>query len=191
MNFLAHLWLTERAGLPLAGAVLGDVLRGRIDTLGLPTALAASVALHRRIDAATDNHPTLVRLREGFPHGARRYAGPVLDVVCDHLLARGWPRFHALSLSEFAAYAAARVAVEAPRFAAAGAAAPRTPAFAAWLTGYSEPAGVERALTRLARRARRPLQVAAASAEWRSAAQRLAPDFDALLDALLAVHRAG
>ncbi len=39
MNFLAHLWLTDRAGLPLAGAILGDVLHGALPA-DMPPALA-------------------------------------------------------------------------------------------------------------------------------------------------------
>ena len=56
MNFLAHLWLAERTGTSLAGAVLGDVVRGA-DLSAYPPALALGIQLHRRVDATTDRHP--------------------------------------------------------------------------------------------------------------------------------------
>ena len=87
MNFLAHLWLTDRAGLPLAGAILGDILRGALPA-DMPEPLARSVMLHRHVDAHTDRHPRVVAAREHFAPGARRYAGILLDVLFDHVLAQ-------------------------------------------------------------------------------------------------------
>ena len=51
MNFLAHLWLADRADANLAGAVLGDLVRGRA-LEDWPEQVAYSIRLHRAIDAA-------------------------------------------------------------------------------------------------------------------------------------------
>ena len=51
MNFLAHLWLAERTGTSLAGAVLGDVVRGA-DLSAYPLALAKKAESYRACFAA-------------------------------------------------------------------------------------------------------------------------------------------
>ena len=109
MNFLAHLWLAERAALPLAGAVLGDVVRGRLDGR-LPPLLERSIALHRRIDVVTDAHPLVIQARARFENGQRRYAGIVLDVLHDHALALAWPA----QLETLDAFARARWPIPVP-----------------------------------------------------------------------------
>lgn len=181
MNFLAHLWLTERAGLPLAGAVLGDVLHGRIERLGLPPDLGRSVAFHRRVDAATDRHPLIVGLRAGFAPGARRYAGIVLDLVCDHCLAADWSRYSTEPLPRFAARAGRQVASEADRFILAGAPAPDADRFARLLTGYALPAGVERGLRAAAARLRDPGALREAARHWPELAATVSPHLCRLL----------
>src|ERR1043165_6125429 len=61
------------------------------------------IVVHRRIDRYTDAHPDVVAARALFPDGLRRYAGIVLDVHFDHLLARDWPRWDGGSLAAFTA----------------------------------------------------------------------------------------
>jgi acyl carrier protein phosphodiesterase len=107
LNFLAHLWLADRTGTSLPGAVLGDVVRGR-DLSAYPEPLAQGIRLHRRIDAATDRHPGIAALRAGFAPGQRRYAGIVLDLAGDHALALDWARHHPLPLEQFCGAAARR-----------------------------------------------------------------------------------
>src|SRR4051812_19851449 len=124
MNFLAHLWLADRAELPLAGAILGDYFRGALPG-DLPPALAGSVHLHRRIDATTDRHPGVQGVRAGFGSPARRYAGILLDILFDHALALDWERYAAEPLAAFADRAARDVAAESHWFGRLGAATPQ------------------------------------------------------------------
>lgn len=164
MNFLAHLWLTERAGLPLAGAVLGDVLRGRLDGR-LPPLLERSIALHRRIDVVTDGHPLVVQARAGFGNGQRRYAGIVLDVLHDHALALAWPA-QPEALNAFALRAARAVADPGAWQLAANRSAPDAARFAALLLSYREEAGIDEALARIAARLSRPQLLLDAATGW-------------------------
>ena len=186
MNFLAHLWLSEHARLPLAGAVLGDTLRGALPPL-MPEPLRQSVQLHRRVDAATDRHPRVQAARAGFGDGSRRYAGILLDVLYDHLLARDWPDFSAEPLPAFARRAALAVAAEARWFGHAGQPAPRAEPFAALLSSYGESEGIERALRRTAARLRRPEGLLQAMAGWQARLPRLRDDLPALLADLRAL----
>jgi acyl carrier protein phosphodiesterase len=166
MNFLAHLWLTEQAHLPLAGAVLGDAIRGRLDGRCAP-ALERSIRLHRRIDALTDAHPCVAAARARFAPGARRYAGIVLDLLYDHCLALDWPHYSAEPLADFARRAAREVAAERGAFSAAGLAPPRAAAFERLLCSYQEESALERALARVAARSSRPERLLQATRTWR------------------------
>lgn len=185
MNFLAHLHLSDLAGLPLSGAVLGDVVRGRLEGR-FPDALERSLRLHRRIDVMTDAHAEVVALRAAFAPGARRYAGVLLDLICDHALALDWPRRHE-PLPRFAARAAREVD-DAAAWALAGAAsAPSAARFERLLLSYREEAGITRAVGQIAARLREPQRLLDAAAGWtahlpavQAALPRLMADLEAL-----------
>jgi acyl carrier protein phosphodiesterase len=180
MNFLAHLWLTDRAGLPLAGAILGDVLRGSLPE-DMPEPLARSVRLHRAVDARTDRHPRVVAARAGFAPGARRYAGIVLDLVFDHALALDWASYSAQPLADFTERAAAEVARGGAWFEQGGAPVPERGSFGALLRSYAEPEGIERAIRRVARRLRLPDGLLRAAAGWPERLPALRRDLPVLL----------
>lgn len=164
VNFLAHLWLTERAGLPLVGAVLGDVVRGRLDGR-LPPALEASIRFHRQVDVATDRHPLSLAARARFDNGARRWSGIVLDVVHDHALALDWPEQE--PLEDFAVRAARAVADPGAWQLAADRPPPDAERFAALLLSYRDDTGIDRALARIASRLRDPAPLLGHAAGWR------------------------
>lgn len=104
MNFLAHCLLahgsagalrtcdgraeTWRDGL-LAGAILGDFVKGRL-TAALPSELAAGIRLHRRIDSYSNQLAEMKASVRRFPPALRRPAPVLLDLVADHCLALGW-----------------------------------------------------------------------------------------------------
>lgn len=183
MNFLAHLWLTDQAGLPLAGAILGDGLRGALPP-HLPEPLARSVRLHRRVDVETDRHPLVVAARRRFAPGPRRYAGILIDLLLDHALARDWERYSAEPLPAFAGRTAREVAAAAPWFETARFPAPRAAPFEALLLSYREPRGIERAIERTATRLRQPQGLLDAMAGWPEHAARLGQHLPALLEHL-------
>lgn len=166
MNYLAHLWLTEQAGLPLPGAILGDLVHGRLDGR-FPFALECSIRLHRRIDAVTDAHPLVAAARARFAPGERRYAGIVLDIVHDHCLALDWPRYDDVSLAEFSRRAALALSREHEGFALAGKSAPSAWRFRRLLLSYAGERGIDRAIRRTASWMKRPEGLLAAGRGWR------------------------
>ena len=100
MNHLAHALLGRaEAGLML-GSLTADFVRGAIDP-ALPPGVRAGIALHRAIDVYTDAHPQVVAARARFAPPYRRYAGILLDVWFDHLLAREWATYGDGSLAAF------------------------------------------------------------------------------------------
>ncbi len=102
MNYLAHLLLAGPEAEWRLGGMLGDHVRGG-DWRHYSPDVAAGILLHRAIDRATDTHPAVVGARRALPPPFRRFAGIILDVLFDHLLACGWSRYHPLPLPQFAA----------------------------------------------------------------------------------------
>ncbi len=101
MNYLAHAWVWPDDAETLAGGLYGDFIHGRLPA-EMPSRLAAAVMLHRHIDRATDTFPAVVSLREAMPPMFRRYAGIVLDMGFDHVLARDFDRWYHEPLPQFA-----------------------------------------------------------------------------------------
>jgi len=180
VNFLAHLLLADRARLPLAGAILGDVVRGALPA-HMPEPLARSVQLHRQIDAHTDRHPRVVAVRETFGPGARRYAGILLDILFDHVLAHDWRCFADEPLADFAGRAGSEVAAGRSWFEAAGGRAPEAAPFSALLESYATQPGIQRAIERTARRLRQPRGLLDAAVEWPRRLDGLRADLPLLL----------
>ena len=180
MNFLAHLWLADRTGTSMAGSVLGDVARGA-DLSAYPDDIAQGIRLHRRIDAATDRHPLIVATRERFAQGQRRYAGIVLDLVCDYVLANEWAAYSPEPLDDFCRRSGQAIAEAGGR--ATGAAA-----FADLLRSYAQPAGIDHALWRVSQRMREPQPLLHAAQQWLGHAQVLREGLPRLLEDLRRVE---
>ncbi len=102
MNHLAHALLAGDDEDRVLGGLLGDFLRGAVPTTLRP-GVQDGLRLHRAIDAYTDRHPVLAALRPRFQAPWRRYAGIILDVWFDHLLARDFTRWSAQPLPAYAA----------------------------------------------------------------------------------------
>lgn len=91
MNHLAHAFLAGADDEVLLGGLLGDFWRGAPDP-HWPARIRAGVVLHRKIDVYTDSHRDVAAARALFAAPLRRYAGILLDVYFDHVLAADWPR---------------------------------------------------------------------------------------------------
>ena len=104
MNHLAHAFLAGADDQVLLGGLLGDFWRGAPDP-HWPAAIRAGVVLHRNIDVYTDSHAEVAAARALFVPPLRRYAGILLDVYFDHVLATGWPGQGREPLAELSARA--------------------------------------------------------------------------------------
>lgn len=101
MNYLAHFHLARGDDNWIAGALLGDFVKGPLSTT-LPQPLRDGIQLHRHIDAFSDAHPLRAEFAKKLPADFRRYAGIVLDVCCDYWLSHRWSTFETQSLDDFA-----------------------------------------------------------------------------------------
>lgn len=101
MNYLAHLHLADDNPDSKLGNILADFVKGP-DVAALPLAIQAGIRLHRSIDSFTDSHPVVMRSIRRLGGRLGWYAGIVIDVYYDHLLARDWHHYSAEPLRSFA-----------------------------------------------------------------------------------------
>ncbi len=102
MNYLAHIYLAKHSDDAMLGALLGDFVKPHGDH-DFPAEMAAEIITHRKVDSFTDSHPTVLAAKALFTDPHRRYAGILLDVFYDHLLATHWARFSDVPLDAFIA----------------------------------------------------------------------------------------
>jgi acyl carrier protein phosphodiesterase len=151
MNYLAHIYLASHSDDAMIGALLGDFVKPAADSMFSPE-MAAEIVTHRKIDTFTDSHPLVLDAKALFQGPRRRYAGILLDVFYDHLLARHWARYADVDLDGFIArfYAALsrRAGVLPPNLA-------RLAPYMIeqdWLGSYVSYAGVDSAVRRISTR---------------------------------------
>lgn len=101
MNFLAHLHLADPEPGLMLGGIVADFARNPEIAL-LPDDVRCGVRLHRLVDGFTDRHPVVLRSISRISASLGWFAGVVIDVYYDHILARNWLRYSAESLAGFA-----------------------------------------------------------------------------------------
>ncbi len=101
MNFLGHLFLSGEKPLVTVGNFMADAVKGR-DLSRFHPEVAKGIRLHRAIDSFTDQHPLFVTGRKRARIHAGRYAGVVMDMFYDHLLAVQWEQWHPEQLANYA-----------------------------------------------------------------------------------------
>lgn len=102
MNFLAHLYLSGENREIILGNFIADHVKGnRVMSYG--HGIRQGIALHRSIDAFTDQHPVVREAVERLRPSFRKYAGVVVDMYFDHFLSDGWDIWSKEPLRLFAA----------------------------------------------------------------------------------------
>ncbi len=178
MNFLAHALLAGDDPALIVGGVVGDWIKGALPA-GLPDDLARGVALHRAIDHHAESHPAFCRSRSRISPGRRRYAGVLVDVFYDHLLARDWVTHHQQPLQAYCAEVYALIEARLPDLPIESHAGLRLMAREDWLSSYAEVEGIAAILARMSRRARQPNPLLHGEQEFLADAVGFAGDFHA------------
>jgi acyl carrier protein phosphodiesterase len=160
MNWLAHLYLSEPTPEFRLGNLLPDILPAAA-LAAMPAQFLPGIRCHRAIDAFTDEHAIFRRSIRRIEPPFQRYGGVLIDIFYDHVLAREWDSFAGTALPEFAADVYA--SLETQLFHLPPETRARLDAMrrANWLCGYREIAGITETLSRIGRRFRRPVNLAA------------------------------
>lgn len=174
----------------MLGGIVADFARNPEIAL-LPEAVQTGVRLHRLIDGFTDRHPIVHRSNARISARLGWFAGIVMDVYYDHILARNWERYSPEPLPTFAGRSY-QVLEDAFSI---------SPPDAQWfirrfidgdyLVGYSTIEGIELTLARLSERIaermpKRALWLPDALPDLAAADAELADDFHAFYPELVA-----
>ena len=100
MNWLAHLLLAEANPESRLGNLLGDLVKG-VERQSLAPCLQRGVKCHQAIDIFTDGHLIVKRSKKRISAKYRRFAGILIDVFYDHILANNWQDYSDIPLTEF------------------------------------------------------------------------------------------
>jgi acyl carrier protein phosphodiesterase len=155
LNFLAHALLAGDSPSLIVGGVVGDWIKGSLPGT-LPDDLAQGVALHRAIDHYAESHPAFNRSRSRISTERRRYAGVLVDVFYDHLLAENWAAIHHQPLHEYCTAVYGMIEDRLNDLPASAHPALKLMTQQDWLTSYAQIEGIADVLARMSRRARQP-----------------------------------
>jgi acyl carrier protein phosphodiesterase len=155
LNFLAHALLAGDTPALIVGGVVGDWIKGTLPG-ALPDDLAQGVALHRAIDQFAESQPAFNRSRSRVSPVRRRYAGILVDVFYDHLLAKNWTAIHKPPLDEYCEAVYGLIRDRLHDLPVSAHPALMLMAQENWLASYARIEGIEDVLARMSRRARQP-----------------------------------
>ncbi len=181
MNFLAHALLAGDDPALIVGGVVGDWIKGTLPGT-LPDDLVRGVALHRAIDSHAETHPAFNRSRARISGERRRYAGVLVDVFYDHLLARHWADLHHQPLEVFTASVYRLIENRMSELPITSHPALRMMAREDWLTSYAQIEEIADVLARMSRRARQPNPLESGEQEFLADVEGYTRDFHAWLD---------
>jgi len=92
MNFLAHIYLSGSDELIQLGNFSGDYVKGT-DFSSFPEKVITGLKMHRDIDTLTDSHSAFLESKKRLVPVYGRYAGVVVDIFYDHILATTWDSY--------------------------------------------------------------------------------------------------
>jgi acyl carrier protein phosphodiesterase len=176
LNFLAHALLAGEHPALIVGGVIGDWIKGPLPG-PLPDDLARGVALHRAIDSYAESQPAFRRSRLRISAARRRYAGVLVDVIYDHLLARDWASIHHQPLDEYCAEVYILIRGRLNDLPISSHPALTMMEKENWLTSYARIEGIADVLLRMSRRARQPNPLAKGEQEFLADVDGFSRDF--------------
>ena len=158
MNFLAHFFLSHHTPELVIGSYLGDFVKGK-QYQHYDPAIGQGILLHREIDHYTDGHPTFLQSKHRLSKQHGHYAGVIVDIFYDHVLATQWSTYCEVSLPHFAQQVYTVLEQHTSVL--------PTPAQGVfgymqahnWLVNYAHPEGMARTLSGMQQRARFPNQM--------------------------------
>jgi acyl carrier protein phosphodiesterase len=183
LNYLAHALLAGEDPALLVGGVIGDWIKGTLPGV-LPEDIATGVALHRAIDNFAESQPAFRRSRLRVSVGRRRYAGVLVDVFYDHILARNWAAIHHRSLDQYCEIVYRLIEDRLSELPITLHSGLKLMAKENWLSSYAQIEGVADILARMSHRARQPNPLKYGEEEFLADVAGFTSDFYEWLDGM-------
>jgi len=181
LNFLAHALLAGDKPALIVGGVIGDWIKGILPGT-LPDDLAQGVALHRAIDNFAETNPAFRQSRSRCSNFRRRYAGVVVDVIYDHLLAKNWADHHHIPLNEYCAEIYSNIHDRLPDLPDTSHPGLKMMLNQDWLTNYQHIDEIADVLARMSRRIKRTNPLAGSEQEFLADVDGFTSDFYSWLE---------
>ena len=99
MNWLAHLFLSEKKTDFQLGNILNDPMKGRY-WIGASNELIRGMKTHQKIDSFTDSHDIVSKSKKCLREKGLLKA-VVIDLTYDYFLTKNWHVFSPISLEEY------------------------------------------------------------------------------------------
>lgn len=176
VNYLAHALLAGESPALVVGGVIGDFIKGPLPGM-LPEDLAQGIALHRAIDTFAETNAAFCASRNRVSPARRRYAGVLVDIFYDHLMARSWAEIHHQPLGDYTATVYKAIAGRLEDISPTAHFALQLMAEEDWLSSYAGVDGISDVLVRMSRRARQPNPLAGGEQEFLNDPSGFAADF--------------
>lgn len=100
MNYLAHLFLSQKKPSITLGNFLGDIVKVK-NVPKLPKDIQLGIELHRKIDEFTDQHPFVKQAVSLIQPHQGRYAAVAVDIYFDFFLCQNWNKYSQETLDDF------------------------------------------------------------------------------------------
>ncbi len=185
MNHLAHLFLSINDPAGIIGNLSVDFIKG--GPIGdRDPAFRLGMKRHLIIDAFTDRHPAFRASRRRIAPPHQRYAGVIVDLFYDHLLARDWDVWAGQSLASFSNWGYDLLQAHDDHLPERLQQVLPYMIRDDWLGLYAHPRGIHRALAGISHRARRPIQLQSALSDLHTHDAALTDDFAAFFPDLIA-----
>jgi acyl carrier protein phosphodiesterase len=102
MNYLFHLFLSDPEPEVMLGNLMGDFVKGRLELTSYPELVVFGLKQHRQVDSFANRSSAYLASRQRIDPHFGYFRSIMIDVFYDHFLACNWDRHHSVALERFA-----------------------------------------------------------------------------------------